>query len=31
MKPIREIVVTARSIIDTGNLDARVPVRRFQR
>jgi signal transduction histidine kinase len=27
MKPIREIVATARSIIDTGKLDARVPVR----
>jgi signal transduction histidine kinase len=28
MKPIRQIVATARSIIDTGKLDARVPVRR---
>ncbi|HTA31195.1 MAG TPA: HAMP domain-containing protein, partial [Candidatus Cybelea sp.] len=28
MKPVREIVATARSIIDTGKLDARVPVRR---
>ncbi len=27
MKPVREIVRTARSIIDTGKLDARVPVR----
>ena len=27
MKPVREIVTTARSIIDTGKLDARVPVR----
>jgi len=27
MKPVREIVATARSIIDTGRLDARVPVR----
>jgi signal transduction histidine kinase len=27
MQPIREIVATARSIIDTGKLDARVPVR----
>jgi len=27
MKPVREIVATARSIIDTGKLDARVPVR----
>lgn len=27
MKPIREIVGTARSIVDTGNLDQRVPVR----
>jgi signal transduction histidine kinase len=27
MKPIREIVAAARSIIDTGKLDARVPVR----
>jgi signal transduction histidine kinase len=27
MKPIQEIVATARSIIDTGKLDARVPVR----
>jgi len=27
MKPLREIVATARSIIDTGKLDARVPVR----
>jgi signal transduction histidine kinase len=27
MKPIRQIVATARSIIDTGKLDARVPVR----
>ena len=28
MKPVREIVATARSIIDTGKLDARVPERR---
>lgn len=28
MKPVREIVRTARSIIDTGKLDSRVPVRR---
>lgn len=27
MKPIREVVATAHSIVDTGNLDARVPVR----
>lgn len=27
MQPVREIVTTARSIIDTGKLDARVPVR----
>jgi signal transduction histidine kinase len=27
MKPIRQIVATARSIIDTGKLDSRVPVR----
>ncbi len=27
MKPVREIVTTAKSIIDTGKLDARVPVR----
>ena len=27
MKPVREITATARSIIDTGKLDARVPVR----
>ena len=27
MKPVREIVATARSIVDTGNLDQRVPVR----
>ncbi len=27
MQPVREIVATARSIIDTGNLDSRVPVR----
>ena len=27
MKPVREIVATARSIIDTGKLDARVPAR----
>jgi signal transduction histidine kinase len=27
MKPIRQIVATARSIINTGKLDARVPVR----
>ena len=27
MRPVRQIVATARSIIDTGNLDARVPVR----
>ena len=30
MKPVREIVATARSIIDTGKLDARVPVRHSQ-
>jgi signal transduction histidine kinase len=28
MQPVRQIVATARSIIDTGKLDARVPVRR---
>ncbi|HEX3800932.1 MAG TPA: HAMP domain-containing sensor histidine kinase [Verrucomicrobiae bacterium] len=28
MKPVREIISTARSIIDTGKMDARVPVRR---
>ncbi|EEF62735.1 HAMP domain-containing protein [Pedosphaera parvula] len=28
MQPIRQIVATARSIINTGKLDARVPVRR---
>ncbi|MDB6067950.1 MAG: two-component sensor histidine kinase [Pedosphaera sp.] len=28
MQPVREIVAAARSIIDTGKLDARVPVRR---
>jgi signal transduction histidine kinase len=27
MEPVREIVTTARSIVDTGNLDQRVPVR----
>jgi signal transduction histidine kinase len=27
MKPVRQIVATARSIVDTGNLDQRVPVR----
>jgi signal transduction histidine kinase len=27
MQPIRQVVATARSIIDTGNLDQRVPVR----
>jgi signal transduction histidine kinase len=27
MQPVREIISTARSIIDTGNLDQRVPVR----
>ncbi len=27
MKPVRQIVATARSIIDTGNLSSRVPVR----
>jgi signal transduction histidine kinase len=27
MQPVRQIVTTARSIIDTGKLDARVPVR----
>jgi signal transduction histidine kinase len=27
MQPVRQIVATARSIIDTGNLDQRVPVR----
>lgn len=30
MLPVREIVSTARSIIDTGKLDARVPVRHSQ-
>jgi signal transduction histidine kinase len=30
MQPVREIVRTARSIIDTGKLDARVPVRHSQ-
>ncbi|HZV36783.1 MAG TPA: HAMP domain-containing sensor histidine kinase [Verrucomicrobiae bacterium] len=30
MQPVREIVQTARSIIDTGRLDARVPVRHSQ-
>jgi signal transduction histidine kinase len=30
MQPVREIVQTARSIIDTGKLDARVPVRHSQ-
>ena len=28
MRPIRQVVVTARSIIQTGRLDARVPVRK---
>ncbi|MDB6017917.1 MAG: two-component sensor histidine kinase [Pedosphaera sp.] len=28
MQPVRQVVTTARSIIDTGKLDARVPVRR---
>lgn len=27
MQPIREVVATAKSIVDTGNLDQRVPVR----
>jgi heavy metal sensor kinase len=27
MQPVRQIVATARSIVDTGNLDQRVPVR----
>jgi signal transduction histidine kinase len=30
MQPIRQIVATARSIVDTGNLDQRVPVRDSQ-
>jgi signal transduction histidine kinase len=30
MRPIRQVVATARSIIQTGQLDARVPVRRSQ-